>query len=257
MPVISPPPRQKLLRTYLKPVLLAIAGVLLVFFLRQRFGDTAIEKAERLFQKRELADLKTFTQKNLASGEISPVLMGYYAVAEYSVNPDAALKSLLNSILAVDDRVIFRREALQRIWQVEANRHRAGAILREIIALEKPPGTALKNLATEVMASESPLTGEASLFDDLADIFPQAVRRVAAKSLQMRAAPSTDGEVRRRLETGERLLVRKTGPLITVSGKKGRWAYALDGNLESGWVFDGYLQTPSSVASGKAVPPAP
>lgn len=242
MPVISPPSRQNLLRAYLKPLLVVAAGALLFVFLRLRFGDTPVEKAERLFQKRELADLKVFTQKNLASGDISPVLMGYFAVAEYSLNTEATLKSLLNSIQAVDNRVIFRREALERIWLLEANRKRAGTILMEILALEKPAGPGLRNLAMEIIASDSPLNNEAGLFEVLAETFPQSVRRVDAKALQMRASPSTEAEVRRRLESGETLLIRKTGPHVTVSGKKGHWAYILDANLDSGWVFDAYLK---------------
>jgi hypothetical protein len=65
---------------------------------------------------------------------------------------------------------------------------------------------------------------------------------VKAKELQWRKSPSTEGAVIRRLTDKEELLLRQTGQATTVSGKKGTWAYALDAEMNSGWVFDAYLE---------------
>lgn len=223
---------------------LLVASVLVagsVLFLCYRFGETPTEKAERLFSERRLAELKTYTQKRLAAGEASALLMSYYIVAEFSTSAPANLESLLSNLRAIDDRPIFRRETLQRLIQISSNRARFGEILSAALQVETPPGNETLALVRSILESDADLSGGSANFDALAKLFPRQVRLVAAQKLQFRSAPTTDSEVLRRLKDGERLLLRYSGSAALVSGKRGRWAYMLDAQLSSGWVFDAYL----------------
>ncbi|MBN8222940.1 MAG: hypothetical protein J0L53_18645 [Spirochaetes bacterium] len=242
MSVIIGPPRRSILQRLLGPVLLlaALAGITL--FLIYRFGDTPVEKAEKLFLKKDLEGLQAFTRKKLEKGEVNPLLYSYFAVAEFSMNPRASLAGLLGNIKAVDDRPVFRREALHRILQVPANLPRAGEILAEALKLEQPPGDEMKVFIQSLLQSEASLAGDGGLFTALKELFPKYLRRVKAKELQWRQAPSTEGAVIRRLADKEELLIRQQGQVTTVSGKKGAWVLALDENMQSGWVFDAYLE---------------
>lgn len=244
MPVITPPPRRNRFAVLLRWALLlcAVAGV--VLFLAHRFGETPTEKAERLFTERRLVELKNYTQKQLSSGNANPLLMSYYVVAQFSTNAEADLDSLLSNLRALDERPIFRREALQRLLQVEQNRKRAGKILSAALALENPPGKEALALVQSVLDSDLALESAAVDFDRLAELFPARLRKVAAKRLQFRSGASTDAEVLRQLEPGEQLLLRRQGEIVLVSGKKGRWAFVLDRQLVSGWVFGAYLSPP-------------
>lgn len=242
MSVISPPRRRSFAARVLPPLLtLAVLAAITVFFI-YRFGDTPVEKAEKLFAKRDLEGLQSYTRKKLEKGEVNPLLYSYFAVAEFSVNPGASLATVLGHVKAVDDRPVFRREALYRILQIPANMPRAGEILGEALKLETPPGQEMKALIRTLLKSESPLSGDAANFSALKVLFAADVRRVKAKELQWRSAPSTEGQVLRRLKDKEELLIRLSTPVTTVSGKKGSWVYALDEGMNSGWVFDAYLE---------------
>jgi hypothetical protein len=148
----------------------------------------------------------------------------------------------MNNIAAADSRVIFRREALVRIADLKENSARAGDVMREALTLESPMSSETKHVVASLLKSSNPLNAADLDFEKLTLLFPDSVRQVKARELQFRAAGSTEGAVLRRLKDGETLLLRSTGELTTVSGKKGRWIYALDGHLESGWVFDAYLE---------------
>ncbi len=242
MSVLMRPPRRSFVRRLILPVLTlgALTGV--IIFLVYRFGDTPVEKAEKLFAKRDLGGLHSYTRKKLEKGEVNPLLYSYFAVAEFSTNPKATLAGVLSNIKAVDDRPVFRREALHRILQIPANLERAGEILAEALKLEQPPGDEMKILVRNVVASEAPLSGDSGLFAVLKGIFPGDIRRVKARELQWRKSPSTEGAVIRRLTDKEELLLRQVGHATTVSGKKGTWVFVLDAEMNSGWVFDAYLE---------------
>lgn len=242
MPVINPPPRQALLKQLrnLSLFLVLVAGG--TWFLCQRFGETAHEKADRLFSKRRFAELRNFTQKRLAAGEVTPLLLGHYTVAEFTTNVKSNLASLLGNIAAADERVIFRREALLRIAQLSENNARAGEVLQQALVLENPLTAETRQVVQMLFKTPHSLAGAGIEFTRLTEIFPEAVRTVKARELQFRASPGTEGAVLRRLKDGETLIVRMTGEVTTVSGKKGRWAYAIDSGMESGWVFDAYLE---------------
>jgi hypothetical protein len=214
-----------------------------VLFVCYRFGETPTEKAERLFSERRLVELKTYAQKRLAAGEASALLMSYYIVAEFSTNAQANLESLLSNLRAIDDRPIFRRETLQRLVQIPSNRARLRAILSAALQVETPPGNETLALVRSILESDADLSGGSADFEALAQLFPRQVRIVSAQKLQFRSAPTIDSEVLRRLEDGERLLLRYSGPAVQVSGKRGRWAFVMDSQLASGWVFDAYLVT--------------
>ncbi len=241
MPVVIPPPRHGLGKTLLRGLLLSALVAGSVLFVCYRFGETPTEKADRLFKERRLAELKSYTQKLLGSGENSPLLMSYYVVAEFTSNAQANLESLLSNLRALDDRVIFRRETLQRLIQIPENRTRLGEILAAAVMLEKPAGNETLALIRSILESDADLSGSSVDFTALAELFPRQVRLVSAQKLQMRSGPTTDADVLRRLEDGERLLLRYAGPAMLVSGKRGRWIYTLDRQMASGWVFDAYL----------------
>ena len=242
MSVIIPPPRRSLVRRFGVPLLLlgAIAGV--IIFLVYRFGDTPVEKAEKLFARRDLEGLHSYTRKKLGQGEVNPLLYSYFAVAEFTMNPKASLAGVLSNVKAVDDRPVFRREALHRILQIPANATRGGDILGEALKLETPPGDEMKALIRNLVKSEAPLMGDAGNFSELKTLFPGDIRRVKAKELQWRQSPSTEGQVIRRLADQEELFLRMNGGATTVSGRKGSWAFVLDEQMNSGWVFDAYLE---------------
>lgn len=242
MSVIIGPPRRSILQRLLAPVLVLAALTGITLFLIYRFGDTPVEKAEKLFLKKDLEALQSYTRKKLEKGEVNPLLYSYFAVAEFSINPKASLAGLLGNIKVVDDRPVFRREALHRILQVPANLSRAGEILAEAIRLEQPPGDEMRAFIQTLVQSDAPLTGDAGLFSTLKELFPKNLRRVKAKELQWRQAPSTEGAVIRRLADKEELFIRQQGQPTTVSGKKGAWVFALDHDMQSGWVFDAYLE---------------
>lgn len=210
-------------------------------FVSYRFGETPTEKAERLFTARRLQELKTFTEKRLAAGEINPLLMSYYVAAEFSTNAQANLESLLSNLRALDERPIFRRETLQRLIQIPENRGRLGEIMSAALKLENPASKETEALVRRILESDAELSGNSIDFAVLAELFPRQVRYVSAQRLQLRSGPSTESEVIRRLEDGERLLVRHSGPTISISGRRGRWTFILDEQLASGWVFDAYL----------------
>lgn len=242
MSVLMRPPRRSLVRRLAFPLLTLGALTGIIIFLVYRFGDTPIERAEKLFAKRDLEALHSYTRKKLEKGEVNPLLYSYFAVAEFSTNPKASLASVLNNVRAVDDRPVFRREALHRILLVPANVARAGEILGEALNLEKPPSDEMKILIQNLVKSEAPLTGNSANFAALAELFPGDLRRVHARELQWRSAPSTEGQVLRRLSDGEQLLLRLAGSATQVSGKTGRWVFVLDESMNSGWVFDAYLE---------------
>jgi hypothetical protein len=242
VPVIIPPPRRNALQRLLLPVLALALSTGIIVFLVYRFGDTPIERAEKLFAKRDLETLHSYTRKKLEKGEVNPLLYSYFAVAEFSTNPRASLASVLSNIRAVDDRPVFRREAVHRILLVPANLARAGEILGEALQIEKPPTDEMKILIRNLLQSEAPLPGDAGNFAALAALFPDDLRRVHARELQWRSAPSTEGQVLRRLKDGEQLLLRLRGVQTNVSGKSGRWVFSLDEEMNSGWVFDAYLE---------------
>jgi|JI10StandDraft_1071094.scaffolds.fasta_scaffold287954_2 hypothetical protein len=244
MPVISPPPRQALLRQLRNLAFFLLLAIGSVWFVCYRFGETTHEKADRLFAERNFVKLRDFTQKRLAAGEVTPLLLGHYAVAEFTTNPKSNLTSLLNNIAAADARVIFRREALVRIAQITENNARAGEVLQQALLLENPLTPETKQVVQSLFKTSHSLAGAEVDFARLAGLFPETVRQVKARELQFRASPGTEGAVLRRLKDGETLLVRVTGEATTVSGKKGRWVHAIDTGLESGWVFDAYLVRP-------------
>jgi hypothetical protein len=241
MPVVIPPPRRSLSSRIVQLLLASVLVAGSALFVCYRFGETPTEKAERLFTQRRLAELKTFTQKRLGAGEASPLLMSYYITAEFSTNAQANLESLLSNLRALDDRPIFRRETLQRLIQIPGNRGRLGEILSAALQVEKPASNETLALVRSILESDADLSGGSADFAALAELFPRQLRQVSAQKLQLRSGPSTDSEVIRRLEDGEKLLLRHSGPTVIVSGKRGRWVYALDGQLTSGWVFDAYL----------------
>lgn len=242
MAVIIPPPRQTYLRRFGGLAVFTLLAIAAGFFICYRFGETTLEKAERLYSQRKLTQLRDFAQARLAAGEVSPILLGHYAVAEFSTNAKSNLLSLMNNIAAADSRVIFRREALVRIADLKENTTRAGDVMQQALKLEVPMSSETKQVVTSLLKSSYPLNAAELDFKELSILFPEAVRQVKARELQFRAAGSTEGAVLRRLKDGETLLLRTTGELTTVSGKKGRWIYALDSHLESGWVFDAYLE---------------
>jgi hypothetical protein len=253
VPVIVPPPHRSLYGRVLRP--LAIAGTVaaIIAFLIFRFGDTPLEKAEKLFQKRDLKALRNYAEKNLETADNRPLFYSYFAVAEFSTNSEARLASLLNNIRAVDGRVIFRRDALARVLQISSNQNRLGEILTETIGLEERPGPEIQNMISRILALPATVDSRSANFPTLAAMFPEDLRRVAAKKLQFRANASTEGEVLRQLEEGEILLQRSQGPSLTVSGKRGHWTYALDTSMKSGWVFDAYLKRPKETAGADSV----
>ncbi|MBS0617703.1 MAG: SH3 domain-containing protein [Spirochaetes bacterium] len=219
--------------------LLAVAAV--IAFLVVRFGDTPIERAEKLFVKRDLKELRAYAAQRLEKGDTNPLLYSYYAVAEFSTNAKSNLSGLLSNIRAVDARPVFRRDALRRIVEV-GNKARAGEIIFAALNLEELLDAEMKSLAHTLLASDAPLTTADGALSELLKIFPETERRVGAKQLQFRSAPSTESEVLRRLGDGESLLLRATGPSVTVSGKRGHWAFVVDAQWISGWVFDAYLK---------------
>lgn len=239
MPVVTPPPRQspgrRLGQLLLVSALVSGSGVYVCY----RFGETATEKAERLFSERRLTELKAHTQKQLSAGQTSPLLMSYYIAAEFSTNTQANLASLLSNLRALDERPVFRRETLQRLLQV-GNNGRSGEILAALLQGEQPAGKETLALVRDLLQSEADLSG-GSDFSTLAALFPHELRLVSAQKLQFRSGPNTDAAVLRRLANGERLLLRRSGPAVQVSGKRGHWVYALDAQMASGWVFDAYL----------------
>lgn len=243
MPVVIPPPRQSLGSRLLRLILISVLVAGSALFVCYRFGETPTEKAERLFTRRQLTELKAYTQKRLGAGEASPLLMSYYITAEFSTNAQANLESLLSNLRALDDRPIFRRETLQRLIQIPENRKRLGEILSAALQSEKPVSNETLVLVRTILESDANISGGKADFDLLAELFPRQLRAVSAQKLQLRSGPTTDSEVLRRLEDGERLLLRHSGPNVLVSGKRGRWVYALDTQLASGWVFDAYLKT--------------
>lgn len=241
MPVVIPPPRQHLLQRLLRLILTVALISGSVVFICYRFGDSPAEKAERLFSKHRLTELRDFTQKRLAAGEVNPLLMSYYVTAEFSVNPQANLSALLGNLRAVDDRVIFRRETLQRLLQLKENQRRAGEILTATLDTENPPGAEMLALIKNLLQSDADLSGAETNFARLQQNFPDRRRRVSAKSLQFRSAPNTESQVLRKLDDGEELFLRSSGAMTAASGKQGRWALVLDHEMVSGWVFDAYL----------------
>ncbi len=242
MAVIIPPPRQTLIRRFGSLALFAVLAAGAGVFICYRFGETTLEKAERLYSQKKMSELRDFAQKRLAAGEVSPILLGHYAVAEFTVNSKSTLGSLMNNIAAADPRIIFRREALVRIADMRENSGRAGEVVQQALALEAPVSSETRQIIASLLKSSSPLVAADLDFQKLTALFPEAVRQVKARELQFRATPGTEGAVVRRLKDGETLLVRTSGELTTVSGKKGRWIYALDSHLESAWVFDAYLE---------------
>lgn len=244
MPVVIPPTRRSLIAQLarLLTVLVVIAGI--IIFLWYRFGETPIERADRLFQKRDFAALQKLARKQIEKGERNPLFFSYDAVATFAVDARTPLAALLERVSAADNRAIFRRETLVRIVEMNAAPKRAGEILTEALKIEKPPGAELRGLIQELVKSSLPLTGAESAFGELTQLFGKEVRQVGAKRLQMRSAPSTDASVVRQLEDGETLLVRSANAPTNVSGRNGKWTLVLDRNMESGWVFDAYLKNP-------------
>lgn len=242
MPVVIPPTRRSLVAqlTQLLVATAVIAGI--VFFLWYRFSETPIERADRLFHKRDFAALQKLSRKQIEKGERNPLFVSYDAVATFATDPRTSLAALLERVSAADNRAIFRRETLVRIVEINAAPKRAGEILTEALKVERPPGAELKSLIQELVKSSQVLSGAESAFAELAQLFGKDVRHVSAKRLQMRSAPSTDASVVRQLEDGEILLVRTANAPTNVSGRSGKWTLVLDRNMESGWVFDAYLK---------------
>jgi len=245
MPVVRPPARRSTLRQWAIPALVAASVAAFSVFLCHRFGDSPAERAEKLLAARDFAALKSHVGKQIAAGGANPLFHAYLAVAEFSLNNDADLAALMAKIQAADERVIFRREALLRIAEIPQNAARAGIILEAALALENPPGSEMHKLTERLVQAELPLVASPRLFTALAGLFPEKLRQVKAKELQFRKAPSTGGEVIRRLSDREELLVRTSGARTTVSGKQGSWVFVLDRHMQSGWVFDGYLVQPA------------
>jgi hypothetical protein len=246
MPVVIPPTRRSLVAQLARMliVLAAIAGI--VVFLWYRFGETPIERADRLFHKRDFAALQKLSRKQIEKGERNPLFFSYDAVSTFATDSRTPLAALLERVSAADNRAIFRRETLVRIVEINAAPKRAGEILTEALKVEKPPGAELRNLIQELVKSSLALAGAESAFAELAQLFSKDVRQVSAKRLQMRSAPSTDASVVRQLEDGETLLVRTANAPTNVSGRNGKWTLVLDRNMESGWVFDAYLKQPEN-----------
>lgn len=246
MPVVIPPSRRSLAVRLARLVggLAAIAGI--IIFLWYRFGETPVERAERFYHKRDFAALQKHVRRQLEKGEQNPLYVSYNAVATFAIEPRTSLASLMEKISLADKRPIFRRETLVRIVEINAAPTRSGEIVAEALKIEKPPGAELRNLVSEILQSSQPLAGGDNIFAVLAETFPQLVREVTAKRLQMRSGPSTDAGVARQLEDGEKLIVRTTNAPTKVSGRSGKWALVLDRNMESGWVFDAYLKNPAT-----------
>ncbi len=244
MPVVIPPTRRSLVAQLARLLigLAVIAGI--VIFLWYRFGETPIERADRLFHKRDFAALQKLSRKQIEKGERNPLFVSYDAVSTFAIDPRTPLAALLERVAAADNRAIFRRETLVRIVEINAAPKRTGEILSEALKVEKPPGAELKGLIQELVKSSQALSGAESAFSELAQLFNKDVRQVSAKRLQMRSAPSTDASVVRQLEDGETLLVRTANAPTNVSGRSGKWTLVLDRNMESGWVFDAYLKQP-------------
>ncbi|MCX7632059.1 MAG: SH3 domain-containing protein [Turneriella sp.] len=235
--------RRRRWQRLLTPVAISAFVLAGVAILAYRFGETPEEKAERLFRQRQLVELRSFTQKQLESGKVSALLMGYYAVATYSTNGKAELQSLLSNLRAVDDRPVFAREVLQRIWEIGTNHSRAAEILEAALLLENPPHRQTRELLSSMLESDANFRDGTFRFEALASIFPERVRIVAASGLQVREAPGMHSAVRGQLKKGERLLLRRELEETKVAGRSGRWSWVLNKNLESGWVFGGYLTT--------------
>ena len=244
MPVVIPPTRRSLVAQLARIV--AVLGVIagIVVFLWYRFGESPIERADRLFHKRDFAALQKLSRKQIEKGERNPLFFSYDAVSTFATDPRTPLAALLERVSAADNRPIFRRETLVRIVEINAAPKRAGEILTEALKVEKTPGAELKSLIQELVKSSLPLTGAESTFTELVELLSKDVRQVSAKRLQMRSAPSTDASVVRQLEDGETLLVRTANAPTNVSGRNGKWTFVLDRNMESGWVFDAYLKQP-------------
>lgn len=245
MPVVIPPPRRNTFKQLLWPLVIIAVATAVVFFLFQRFADSPIERAEKLFARRDLTELRSFTRKRLEKGDVDPLLYSYFAVAEFSINPNASLASVLGHIRAVDERSIFRREVIERLLQIPGNHMRAGEILSEALILEKPPSDELKNLIKGLVKSQINIASNKENFSSLVALFPDDLYRVKARQVQFRKMPSTEGEVLRRLDYKELLLFRVSGAPTQVSGKVGRWVFVIDMGMNSGWVFDAYLEQES------------
>lgn len=245
MPVVIPPTRRSLVAQLarLLVALLVIGGI--VAFLWFRFGETPIERAERLYHKRDFTALQKHSRKQIDKGDRNPLFVSYDAVSTFALEPRTGLAALMERVSAADSRAIFRRETLVRIVEANAAPKRAGEILVEALRVEKPPGAELKSLIQELVKSSLPLTGAEAAFAELQHLFGKDVRRVSAKRLQMRSAPSTDASVVRQLDDGETLIVRAANAPTNVSGRNGRWTLVLDQQMESGWVFDAYLAVPA------------
>ena len=158
MPVVIPPTRRSLIAQLarLLTVLVVIAGI--IIFLWYRFGETPIERADRLFQKRDFAALQKLARKQIEKGERNPLFFSYDAVATFAVDARTPLAALLERVSAADNRAIFRRETLVRIVEMNAAPKRAGEILTEALKIEKPPGAELRGLIQELVKSSLPLT---------------------------------------------------------------------------------------------------
>jgi len=229
--VVSGPAPRRLVADILR-VLLAVGLVALIStFLCYRFGDSDIEKAEKLFAAGDLAQLKNFAEKKLRAGEVTPMLFAYYACAEYSLNTQSRLESLLGQIKAVDERPVFRREALERIWKIEKNRARAPEIFRAAINLERPIPPELQTLILSVAEREFEIPKDTNMQLVISSLFSQ--KQIKGKNVQFRQGPSTSAAVLRRFTDGETVGVRR---------KVGEWIYVLDRDFESGWVFIAYIK---------------
>ena len=242
MLVVTPPPKRNFFKQ--AGVYLLILGAIAasIFFLVYRFSDPIEVKAEKLFIKRQLDDLHKFTKNKLEGGASSPVLFSYYVVAEFSLNKEANLNSLLSNLEAIAARPVFRRETLLRLLQIPSNNDRHGAILSAMLHIDKD--TSMQQHTKLLFEGNSSLESDSKNFELLEKLFAPNLRTVKARNLQFRDAPSTDSSVLRRLTTGEKLLIRKSGEKTTVSGKSGKWVFVLDTNMHSGWVFDAYLSQP-------------
>lgn len=230
MGVVSAPPRQGFFLTLLKFVFVGAVFALVTFFLIQRYGDTPLDKAEKFYAARELVALQKLTEKRLKDGEVNPVFYSYYAVAEFSINPQSKLDSLLGHVRAVDARPIFRREAISRIWQVGPNRARAAQIFTALLNIENPLGAEVKTLTAHILEHEFELEAGERVQGAVSEILSR--RYVRARNLQFRRTPSKSGEVIRRFADVEQVWLRKTA---------GEWVYVVDEDLHSGWVFSAYL----------------
>lgn len=242
MRAVSHAEKRQTLAKWFRVALVLLGVVVLTLFLIYRFSESKVQKAERLFREHSFSKLRSFTQSALKGEEANALLMGYYISAEFVLNPNASLASLMGNLEVIDNRPIFRREVLERLASLRETQGRAAEIISVALLLESPPTKSMQSLALKLLQTHAPLESLEIPFSKLATIFPEHIFRVAARELQLRDRPGTSSTVIRRLGDGEILFVRLREGKTTVSGKNGHWAFVMDKTLSSGWVFDAYLK---------------